>query len=88
MISYDPTTNMATYTCVTGYTISGATPITCMSDGTTSAGAWSPTPAVTCAREYCIPYFLYLQLHPNKLIYILAEQLLSLYVLLLNATLL
>ncbi len=54
MISYDNDTNMATYTCNTGYTISGATPITCMSDDT-SSGTWSPSPpTVTCAREYCI----------------------------------
>ena len=46
---------MATYTCNTGYTISGATPITCMSDGT-SAGTWSPSPPTACAREYCTDY--------------------------------
>ncbi|XP_064386241.1 P-selectin-like isoform X3 [Halichondria panicea] len=51
MISYDATTNMATYTCDTGYTISGATPITCMSDGT-SAGTWSPSPP-TCTIVTC-----------------------------------
>ncbi|XP_064386326.1 sushi, von Willebrand factor type A, EGF and pentraxin domain-containing protein 1-like [Halichondria panicea] len=52
-ISYNATTNMATYTCDTGYTISGATPITCMSDGT-SAGTWSPSPpAVTCTIVTC-----------------------------------
>ncbi|XP_064386500.1 CUB and sushi domain-containing protein 3-like isoform X1 [Halichondria panicea] len=53
-ISYNPTTNMATYSCVTGYTISGATPITCTSDGTTSAGTWSPTPpTVICTIVTC-----------------------------------
>ena len=46
---------MATYTCDTGYTISGATPITCMSDGT-SNGTWSPAPPAACAREYCTDY--------------------------------
>ncbi|XP_064386146.1 uncharacterized protein LOC135334769 isoform X3 [Halichondria panicea] len=54
MISYDATTNMATYTCDTGYTISGATPITCMSTGTTSAGTWSPPPpTLTCTIVTC-----------------------------------
>ncbi|XP_064386496.1 sushi, von Willebrand factor type A, EGF and pentraxin domain-containing protein 1-like isoform X2 [Halichondria panicea] len=51
-ISYDATNNMATYTCNTGYTISGATPITCMSDGT-SAGTWSPSPPTACALVDC-----------------------------------
>ncbi|XP_064386347.1 sushi, von Willebrand factor type A, EGF and pentraxin domain-containing protein 1-like [Halichondria panicea] len=51
MISYNPANSMATYTCDTGYTISGATPITCMSDGT-SAGTWSPTPP-TCTIVTC-----------------------------------
>ena len=60
-ISYDPVNNTATYRCVTGYTptiTSGtALQITCMSDDA-SAGTWSPPPpAVTCAREYCIPSF-------------------------------
>ncbi|XP_064386348.1 sushi, von Willebrand factor type A, EGF and pentraxin domain-containing protein 1-like [Halichondria panicea] len=50
-ISYDATTNMATYTCDTGYTTSGATPITCMSDDT-SAGTWSPSPP-TCTIVTC-----------------------------------
>ncbi|XP_064386320.1 CUB and sushi domain-containing protein 1-like isoform X2 [Halichondria panicea] len=50
-ISYNATNNMATYTCDTGYTISGATPITCMSDGT-SAGTWSPPPP-TCTIVTC-----------------------------------
>ncbi len=49
VISYDPDTNMATYSCDTGYNISGATSITCMSDGT-SAGTWSTTPP-TCASK-------------------------------------
>ncbi|XP_064386331.1 sushi, von Willebrand factor type A, EGF and pentraxin domain-containing protein 1-like isoform X3 [Halichondria panicea] len=51
MISYNADTNMATYTCNTGYTINGATPITCMSDGT-SAGTWSATPP-TCTIVTC-----------------------------------
>ncbi|XP_064386420.1 receptor-type tyrosine-protein phosphatase kappa-like [Halichondria panicea] len=52
-ISYNATTNMVTYTCDTGYNISGATPITCMSDGT-SNGTWSPSPpTVTCALVDC-----------------------------------
>ncbi|XP_064386419.1 uncharacterized protein LOC135334961 isoform X2 [Halichondria panicea] len=52
MISYNPTTNIATYTCDTGYTINGATPITCMSDDT-STGTWYPLPTVTCTPVDC-----------------------------------
>ena len=48
---------MATYTCDTGYNISRATQITCMSDDGTSNGTWSPSPpTVTCAREYCTDF--------------------------------
>ena len=61
-ISYDATTNIATYSCNTGYTTSGATTITCQSDGT-SLGTWSPPPTVTCAREYCTDY---IAMHPNR----------------------
>ncbi len=50
MISYNATTNVATYTCTTGYTISGATPITCMSDGS-SAATWSPPLTVICTSK-------------------------------------
>ncbi|XP_064386497.1 sushi, von Willebrand factor type A, EGF and pentraxin domain-containing protein 1-like [Halichondria panicea] len=59
MISYNATTNMATYTCDTaGYapTITMASgsvlQITCMSDGT-SAGTWSPSPPTACALVDC-----------------------------------
>ncbi len=65
MISYNATTNMATYTCDTaGYapTITMASgsvlQITCMSDGT-SAGTWSPSPPTACACEYCTVFWLY-----------------------------
>ncbi|XP_064386414.1 uncharacterized protein LOC135334960 isoform X1 [Halichondria panicea] len=58
-ISYNATTNMATYICNTaGYapTITMASgsvlQITCMSDGT-SAGTWSPSPPTACAFVYC-----------------------------------
>ncbi len=55
MISYNATTNMATYTCDTA----GYAPTITMASGSvlqitcTSAGTWSPTPPTACAREYC-----------------------------------
>ena len=56
VISYNAINNIATYTCNLGYTISGATPIACMSDGT-SAGTWSPTPpTVNCTSKIFVDY--------------------------------
>ncbi len=54
-ISYNPITNEATYSCVTGYTPTSETAlqITCESNGT-SAGTWFPTPPlnVTCTSKF------------------------------------
>ncbi|XP_064386238.1 E-selectin-like [Halichondria panicea] len=57
-ISYNPVNNMATYSCVTGYTptiTSGtALQITCGGGSDTSAGTWSPLPpTLTCTIVTC-----------------------------------